>query len=158
MQEETQNKKKVSMDLSVGLRTRKKKNVSFDLSVGIENCPIDILCTQGTQQGPRRFKYVKCNVRHGSAALKLPGIFKDGEYCKRVCGSGCGTRRKRCPCAGLSMGGLPPYEADGLLHPHYIEMVVLLPLKFVYNCFIIVPCKIYVGVLCCLNSYNVVFG
>lgn len=123
MQGETRNKKKVSFDLSVGLETRKKRKVSFDLSMGVEKCPVDLQCREGTRQGPPHFKYVKCSVRHGSANLILPGFFESGESCRWKCGWGCGTKRRRCPCAA-SQGGLPPYQADGLLHPHYIETVL----------------------------------
>lgn len=98
------------------------KSVSVDLSVGAEKCPIDILCKDDTLQGPPHFKYVRCSFRHSSAHLQLPGRFKKGEFCNRVCGKGCGVKRRRCKCAHVH-GGLPPYAADGLLHPHYITMV-----------------------------------
>lgn len=123
MQIKTGNTKKVSFDLSVGPVTRTNKNLSSDLSMGLEKCPVELQCREDTRQGPPHFKYVKCSVRHGSANLKLPGIFESGDRCTVKCGRGCGTKRRRCPCATVQ-GGLPPYEANGLLHPHYIETVL----------------------------------
>ena len=122
MQGETGNKKKVTFDLSVGPVTRKKRNFCFDLSMGLEKCPVDLQFREGSRVGPPHFKYVRCSVRHGSANLKLPGVFESHERCKWKCGRACGTKKRRCPCAAIQ-GGLPPYEADGLLHPHYIETV-----------------------------------
>lgn len=98
------------------------KRVCLDLSMGAEKCPVDILFREDTQQGPPHFEYVRSSFRHGSARIELPGIFKRGEFCMRLCGGGCGLKKRRCPCASV-LGGLPPYGADGLLHPHYVEMV-----------------------------------
>lgn len=101
------------------------KDASVDLSRGVESCPIGILFKEDTLQGPLGFKYTRSSFLNQGATIELPAKFKRGEFCGSCRGKGCGGGRKRCPCSNF-LRGLPPYGSDGLLHPHYIEMVVTL--------------------------------
>lgn len=96
------------------------KITSYDISVGAEKSPIYVICRPGTLQGPKPFKYIRDNSLYNSVLDLNPSV-GNGSCCTK-CVSACGVGRSSCCCA-FSAAGLAPYTKDGLLHPHYIEMV-----------------------------------
>lgn len=103
------------------------RNLSYDISVDAEKNPIYVICREDTLQGPQPFEYIRNNSHCGSFFVDLNQGLGLGAGCTK-CVSACGVGRSSCCCA-FSAGGLAPYTREGLLHPHYIEMV-----RHLYGC------------------------
>lgn len=95
------------------------KIISYDISLGAEKRPIHVICRDDTYQLPKPFKYIRESSFHKSV-LDLNQSPGKGIFCTK-CVSACGVGGSY-PCA-FSAAELAPYTNDGLLHPHYIEMV-----------------------------------
>lgn len=96
-----------------------QRNSSYDISLGVENIPVIVTSREGTDEFPKPFTYIRNNKFHSSVSTLNPTVVK-GVFCSK-CVSDCGVGE--CCCSAFSGGGLAPYTNEGLLHPHYIEMV-----------------------------------